>query len=309
MRLLPREALFKTGPVDHADWNYKPLLGTIQRLRFKLALDLIREQRYGRMLEIGYGSGVFMPELAQYCGELYGVDVHDHTEAVRQRLEQNQVKATLCTSGAESLPFDNEFFDCVVAVSSLEFVTDLEKVCAEANRVLTPSGRLIVITPGSSPLLDFGLKILTGKSAKSDFGDRRSKILPTLERFFTFSSKRKLAGGLYQALDCRARLEMRPSTVIPSSEAFDEESMAAENYGRPPVVVFPINQAPARRGSARPVPVPVPVIPPGEPLIGDLNHSTNEELARAILAVRRRRHTANAAQLSEQQQHKHKESA
>ena len=63
LKLLPREALIQTGEVDHADWNYRPLLGMIQRLRFRLILRILAGRKYHRLLEIGYGSGVFMPEL------------------------------------------------------------------------------------------------------------------------------------------------------------------------------------------------------------------------------------------------------
>lgn len=291
--------------MDHADWNYKPFLGSIQRLRFKLALGLIQEQRYSRMLEIGYGSGVFMPELSSYCGELYGVDIHDHTAEVEASLDKHGVKAILRSSGAESLPFEDGFFECVVAVSALEFVTDLDQVCREANRVLKPGGRLIVITPGSSPLLDFGLKILTGKNAKEDFGDRRSLIVPILEKFFTLSAVRKVPGGLYQALDCRPIMCVHPSATPEIEPALAQLSEEVEEAGLQPVGVFPIDKAPLRRSPNRPSNLPPQ--PLGEHLIGDLNRSTEEDMQRAILAVRRRKHEAAATQLPAQQ--KRKESA
>jgi hypothetical protein len=79
--------------------------------------------------------------------------------------------------------------------------------------VLAPGGRLIVITPGSSPVLDFGLKVLTGKSAKEDFGGRRAKIVPTLERWFAFQKVITIPAGLYQALDCR-RIDGRRSPAL-----------------------------------------------------------------------------------------------
>lgn len=217
MRLLPRKSLIKTGPVDHADWNYKPLLGWIQQLRFELAVTLIGAQRHSRLLEIGYGSGVFMPELAKYCSELYGVDTHDFAAGVAAQLATQGITAGLHSTGAEDLPFYNGSFDCVVAVSSLEFVSDLDQVCQEIERVLTPTGRLIVITPGSSPVLDTGLKLLTGKSAKEDFGDRRSLIVPTLQKWFSVVTAKTAPGGLYQALECRRKPHMRHATSIVAS--------------------------------------------------------------------------------------------
>ena len=286
--------------MDHADWNYKPILGSIERLRFKLALELIREKRYRRILEIGYGSGVFMPELSLYCGELFGVDVHDCAPAVTACLSKIGVNASLHSSGAESLPFEAEFFDCVVAVSSLEFVSDLEQVCQEVSRVLTPEGRLIVITPGTSKVLDLSLKVLRGKDGKADLAAGRSLVMPALEKWFGCVS-RKGPVGLYQSLDCRVK-----EVVSETAEAPVEEVVEVERPAMQSAPVVRIDQAPLRRSVNRPTIVPTAAAI-GEHLIGDLNRATKEDLERAILAVRRRRHTA-VVQTSEQQQQR-KESA
>lgn len=184
LNLLPPEALLKTGGVDHADWNHKFILGTISRARFHLVKKLLAARRVHRLLEIGYGSGVFLPELAKYADEIYGVDVHHEHENVKKKLLEFNVNAELASGGAEKMSYENNFFDCVVVVSALEFVSDLDAVCAEVKRILNSSGSFIVVTPGASPLLDFGLKILTGKSAKTDFADRRERILPTLYKHF-----------------------------------------------------------------------------------------------------------------------------
>ena len=76
LKLLPPEVLIKTSEVDHADWNYRPLLSWIQRLRFRHIVSMLAGERFQRLLEVGYGSGIFMPELKQYCDELYGIDLH-----------------------------------------------------------------------------------------------------------------------------------------------------------------------------------------------------------------------------------------
>lgn len=185
LKLLPPDALLKTGEVDHANWNYRPFLGAISRTRFRLALSLLPEQKVGRLLEVGYGSGVFMPELAERCEELYGIDIHPAPEQVMSTLARFNVSAKLYSGSVSAMPFADNFFDVVVAVSSLEFIEDLAAACLEIKRVLAPGGFLVAITPGHSPVVDFGLKVLTGKSAKDDFGDRRQMILPTLREHFT----------------------------------------------------------------------------------------------------------------------------
>jgi ubiquinone/menaquinone biosynthesis C-methylase UbiE len=197
--LLPREALLRTGAVDHADWNYRPLLGWIQRQRFHLVLRLMGGRRFDRILEIGYGSGVFMPELRRHCEELYGIDKHALHEAVAQRLAQHGIAAQLFQASAERTPFRDRWFGAIVAISSLEYVEDLAAACTEFARILKPGGQLIVVTPGHSPVLDLGLKLMTGESAAENYGARRKALVPTLARHFrleTMLSSPRLGGPL-----------------------------------------------------------------------------------------------------------------
>jgi SAM-dependent methyltransferase len=189
LRLLPPEALIRTGPVDHAEWNYRPLLGLISRARFRLALSLL-PARTEAILELGYGSGVFLPSLAARAGYVAGFDVHDRAGAVAAELRSRGTPADLRSGDGRGLPFADGAFDAVVAVSALEFVDDLDGTCAEVRRVLRPGGVFVVVTPGDSPLLDRALRLVTGKSARSDFGDRRARVVPALRRAFAIRRER-----------------------------------------------------------------------------------------------------------------------
>lgn len=184
IELLPRESLLQTGPVDHADWNYRLPVAIIQRQRFHLILRLFPATRPSRLLELGYGSGVFMPELAKHGDELLGVDVHDQPLAVAERLAAQGVQARLYQASATAMPLADASIDCVVAVSCLEFIDDLDAACRELRRVLTSTGCLVTVTPGVSPVVDWGLRTLTGASPRDDFARRREQVLPTLRRYF-----------------------------------------------------------------------------------------------------------------------------
>jgi ubiquinone/menaquinone biosynthesis C-methylase UbiE len=209
LNLLPRENLIKTGPVDEGDWVYRPMVRGIVRMRFRMILNLLGPGKLHRVLEIGYGSGVFLPELGRHCLELHGIDVHPMADAVRQELAKVRTTATLKTAGAESIPYPDKYFDAAVAVSSLEFVSDLDTAFAEIQRILKPSGRFIFVTPGTSRVLDVGLKLITGHDAKGDFAGRRQFIIPTAHKYFQFGrtiTAPPLIGRLlrmYMAAECR----------------------------------------------------------------------------------------------------------
>ena len=184
MTLLSRDQLLRTGPVDHADWNYKPLIGPIQRLRFRLISRLLADRQFESLIEIGYGSGIFLPELARHARNLAGIDIHRRNREVADILAGIGLRADLRSASMSAIPFPDSSFDCAVAVSSLEFVDDADRACQEVRRVLKPAGQFLVVTPGASPLLDFGLWLLTRESANRDFAGRRECVIPALEKHF-----------------------------------------------------------------------------------------------------------------------------
>ena len=209
-RLLPAEDLVVTNPVDHADWNYKPLLGTIQRTRFRLIMRLLAGLQIDGLLEIGYGSGVFMPELMRHCKTIAGIDPHPCNAEVTAALARHGIKADLRSASAEAIPFPDASFDCLVSVSALEYIPDIDIGCREMLRVLKPGGYLIAVTPGFSPLVDFGLRVVTGEKP-SQYGDRRARLLPALHKNFELDRRLQIPplGGrflrLYSALRLRKR--------------------------------------------------------------------------------------------------------
>jgi SAM-dependent methyltransferase len=205
LRLLPERALLTTSKVDHADWNYRPILGRIQRLRFDLIRSMLHGSHAQRLLEIGYGSGVFFPELAKYADELHGIDPHPFAEDVTKVLTQHGVSAKLVSGTATGTPYESGFFQTVVAVSALEFIDDLAQVCREVRRILAPGGIFAIVTPAHSPMIDLGVRVMTGASPRDDFQNRRPGILPCLYREFAVDRRADypaLAHGvrLYTAL-------------------------------------------------------------------------------------------------------------
>lgn len=205
LQLLPKSSLIVTGPVDRANWNYRTALGRLQMQRFHLIRDLIGDSKFPHLLEFGYGSGIFMPELSRCCNELSGVDIHEHFDAVTDMLHKQGVRATLRQGSASTIPFESGSFDAVVAVSVLELVDNIDATCDEIGRVLKSDGFLFVVTPGNTWVLDLGLRLLTGTSA-TEFGNRRQRVLPALTRRFsilqqlTFPSVPTFGVKVYTAL-------------------------------------------------------------------------------------------------------------
>ena len=193
MKLLPESELVQTSRVDHADWNYRPFLSYVMRRRFALILGLLPRERVHRMLEVGFGGGIFMPELARRCEELYGIDVHPEVAEVQERLRRLGVSAALSRQDAAHTNFPDAFFDAIVSVSALEFIEDIDAAAHELARSLTSSGKLVAVMPGKSALLDFALRAATGEDAQRDYGGRRERVLPALLKYFRILRVKRFA--------------------------------------------------------------------------------------------------------------------
>ncbi len=210
VRLLPRDAVVRTSNVDQGDWNYHFLLGPIQRKRFEIVAGLLPEKKSGRLLEIGYGSGIFMPELSRRCDELYGLDPHPKKDEINAALRRHCVDASLTMGNAESIPFDESFFDVVVAVSAMEYVSDIERSCVEIGRVLAPGGIFVFITPGQSRILDLAVWLLTGQSAEFQYGDRRQRLSDVVFRFFDVAQQRVYCPFSLPVIKLYTAYDLRP---------------------------------------------------------------------------------------------------
>ena len=197
--LLPKNRLVVTGPVDKAAWNYSPLLAPLQRARFTLIHHLIEGRKYGTILEVGYGSGVFLPDLATRCHTLLGVDVHPHSKEVTAALAAEGVSARLCTASAEALPLESDSVDLVVSISALEYVSDKGAATHELHRVLANGGRLALVQPLAHPWLDAGLRILTGEDA-AQYGEGRQQLIPSLLEQFSIIRRIRFPEWLPKAL-------------------------------------------------------------------------------------------------------------
>ena len=205
MELVPKDRLIQTGPFDHADWNYRPLLAFIARRRFALALSLLPPAPARRLLEVGFGSGVLMPELAKRCGELHGIDVHPSVDHVNACLAAQGVSAMLSRQDAAHTSFPDHFFDAIIAVSALEFIESIEDAASELSRILSREGRLITVMPRKSRLLDAALHLATGEDAERDYQGRREHVLPALLKHFRIARKKSFF-PIYTAYELRLRI-------------------------------------------------------------------------------------------------------
>jgi len=182
--------LEETSEIDYYIWNYKFPIKYIQKYRFKVILELLGSIYYDNILEIGTGSGIFLPELSRHCRALYAADIHGKMANIQKLASAYDFKVQLTRSSIEFAPFRNDFFDVVVAISVLEFVNDLDKTLFEIRRILKSGGILVTICPQENTFCDLVLSFWTKKSPSIEFRDTRSKVYSSLESSFKVIEKK-----------------------------------------------------------------------------------------------------------------------
>src|SRR3972149_1265254 len=143
---LPKRCnIYKTGDEDPIFFHYFPLVSIVYRRRLENTLSLLGDGIYDDLLEIGYGSGLLLPELKRRCHRLWAIDIHNKTGLVYQMLEKEGIEAELASGSILELPYENESFNAVVSVSVLEHIDDLDLAIHEIHRVLK-SGVIAVLS-------------------------------------------------------------------------------------------------------------------------------------------------------------------
>jgi len=135
---------------DPLSFYYTPILSYVYRKRLKIALSFLTKKE--KVLEVGYGSGIFFPTLNQFYKELHGLDIHKKNKEVTNSLEKMNIKAKLISANLLNMPYRDQTFDTLVSMSTFEHIKEIDQAIKESARVLKPNGEIIVGVPARNSL-------------------------------------------------------------------------------------------------------------------------------------------------------------
>ena len=134
-----------------------------------------------RVLDVGVGLGRVLGPLDRL--ERYGIDIsHDYLKRAKEK------GFDVAFSRIEDMPYQDSFFDAVVACDVLEHVIDLHSCCLQLLRVLRPGGVLIIRVPYLDDMSEY-----LDEQLPYEFIHLRSFDVPTLRILFG-----KIHGMRYQ---------------------------------------------------------------------------------------------------------------
>jgi ubiquinone/menaquinone biosynthesis C-methylase UbiE len=147
---------------DPIAYYYIPVFRSFFIKRLRMCLDLLPAGRIRRLLDVGCGTGIVLPELTRRAEEIWAVDSQLQDRSLKGMLRQENVTARLAAADLLRLPFAADRFDAVLLISVLEHIADLPGAIAEIVRVTQPGGAVVAGFPTKNPLTDKLLGPSTG---------------------------------------------------------------------------------------------------------------------------------------------------
>jgi len=115
---------------------------------------LLRLPERAKILELGCGAGYLWTENASRIPSTWDITLSDLSSGMLDSAWRNLVVTGRSYQfkeiDAQSIPFEDDTFDAVIANHMLYHVSDRAKAIAEIRRVLKPNGRLFATTVGET---------------------------------------------------------------------------------------------------------------------------------------------------------------
>jgi ubiquinone/menaquinone biosynthesis C-methylase UbiE len=153
LKLLPSSEYIGVNRDDPIRFYSLPVFGGLYRRRVECCLAELSGG--GRILEIGYGSGVTFLNLSEMYQEVHGLDLTADAESIQTFYQQRGVNTHLRKGSILEMPYLEDFFDSVLLISILEHLQpgDQARAFGEIARVMKPGGQVVFGIPCERPLM------------------------------------------------------------------------------------------------------------------------------------------------------------
>ncbi len=121
-----------------------PLLNKFYFMRLKETINLLGSAHYPKLLDIGFGSGMLLPELEKHTSHLVGIDIHDKPHIVQDLVKRENITADLSRADLRHLPFESGTFDAIICVAVLDHLNPVLEAVQEMARVMKRRGVFIL---------------------------------------------------------------------------------------------------------------------------------------------------------------------
>ena len=184
-------------------------LAVIQRASLDFRVMYLPSKHGGLLLEVGFGNGQTLLNLAARGWQVEGVDFDP---VAVQNARAKGLSVHLGELVEQHYP--DEHFEAVIMSHVIEHVHDPVRLLRECHRILKPGGRLVVITPN-----------IDGWGHRRFGADWRGLEPPRHLQLFTW-------GALYQLAGCAGFVKLRLTTSMRAVPGIFVASRALRRTGR-----------------------------------------------------------------------------
>jgi 2-polyprenyl-3-methyl-5-hydroxy-6-metoxy-1,4-benzoquinol methylase len=188
----------------HMKRDYK---GSREYKIFDRSTTLIDSGIKGRVLDIGCSSGVFLDMMRTKGWDVAGVELCGEFVKLARELFglENIFNGTL-----EEARFEDESFDLITMWDLIEHVPDPSSLLLEAERILKPTGLLLILTPDENSLI----KYLTNMSYRMTLGHFKLPVSVIYDEHHLFYFNLRSIDYALKNAGLRPTARMKESTTL-----------------------------------------------------------------------------------------------
>lgn len=97
-----------------------------------------------RVLDLGCAKGYLVDVLRDKGIEAFGVDISNY--AIEQGPAKIRAYLETCDLNTEDLPYPDNYFNCIICIGTLEYISNQQHALAEITRALAKDGILLMTT-------------------------------------------------------------------------------------------------------------------------------------------------------------------
>ena len=132
-------AIFDEFANKYDEWFDTPQGKIVKELELNLLIEFIRPQKGKKMLEVGIGTGLFALEFRKRGMDIRGIDPSYEMLSIAKKRGFEVKYGT-----GENIPYPDETFDVVLAMTSMEFSKEPDKFITEMKRAAKDNGIIVV---------------------------------------------------------------------------------------------------------------------------------------------------------------------
>ncbi len=148
-------------------------------------------KRGGKLLDVGCGMGLMLDVLYNY-GEPYGMDMEKvAVDYCRSKLKNDLSDRIQQGSFPNDVPFDNNYFDTIIALDVLEHIEDDKNSMIRIHNMLKDDGVLIATVPALMSMWSYN-DVLNHHYRRYEYEELKDKIIGagfTIEKISFYNTK------------------------------------------------------------------------------------------------------------------------